>query len=676
MRRHAEPQAYKELFEPTTIGSLHVRNHYAMAPMGPLGLATPDGGWNERGIEYYAARARGGIGMIITGVCQVTNPAEHVPSGIMPNPTQSPGNFLRTSRELVERVHAYDSRLVLQVGAGFGRVIMKSILGPGERPAAPSEVPYRWDPSITCREITRDEIGQIVDNFKIAAGVAKQAGYDAIQVHAVHEGYLLDQFAIEKTNRRTDEYGGSLANRLRFARQIVEAIHQAAGDDFPVQLRFSAKSMMKDWNRGALPGEEFEEAGRDVPEGIEAARLLHSYGYEAFDVDVGCYDSWYWNHPPMYQAKGLYLPYAQQLKEAIPDLPIIVAGRLDDPDLALRATREIGAEMVSLGRPVLADADIANKIQAGRLESIRPCISCQEGCLGRIETYSALGCAVNPQACREADLTLLPVPPHRRKKVMIVGGGFAGMEAARVLAERGHTPLLYEKADHLGGVVVAGGQPSFKEDDLDLVAWYEHELAELEVETHLGVEVTAETLAACGADEIVVATGSTPLRPPVDFGSLPVVEATDALLGRDALGQKVAIVGGGTTGCELALSLRETGRQVAVIEMELGLLLRNGPLSAANRDMLRELVGFRGVKVLTGSIAVGGSAGGLEVRTPGGTVQVEADTVVTATGYASQKKLWDAIDSSPTPKHLLGDARRVSNIMYAIWDAYEVASKI
>jgi 2-enoate reductase len=378
----------------------------------------------------------------------------------------------------------------------------------------------------------------------------------------------------------------------------------------------------------------------------------------------------------MYQEKGLYLPYAQQLKEAIPDLPIIVAGRLDDPDLALRATREIGAEMVSLGRPVLADADIANKIGQGRLESIRPCISCQEGCLGRIEEYSTLGCAVNPEACREADLKLLAVPPHRRRKVMIIGGGVAGMEAARVLAERGHTPVLFEKADHLGGVVVAGGQPSFKDDDLDLVAWYEHELAQLEVEIHLGAEVTARTIDECGADELIVATGSTPRHLPIDFGPIPVVEATDALLDQEAVGQKVAIVGGGTTGCELALSLRERGREVTVVELEEGLLAKNGPLCAANRDMLRTLVGFRGTRVLTGSSVISGSAEGLEVRTPSGTEKVAADTVITATGYASYRQLWDAIDGSPVPKHLLGDARRVSNIMYAIWDAYEVASKI
>ncbi|MCU7481589.1 pyridine nucleotide-disulfide oxidoreductase [Cutibacterium acnes PA20B] len=298
-------EIHRILFEPTTIGSIHVKNRYAMGPMGPLGMSTAEGGWNQRGIDYYVRRAAGGIGLIITGVCQVTNPIEHLPSGTLPNPTLSAASFLRTSREMTERVHAHDSRIVLQVGAGVGRVIMPVVLRRGERPAASSEIPYKWNPDITCREITTDEIHQIVAQFRIAAKVAYEAGFDGIQVHACHEGYLLDQFATEKFNHRTDEYGGSLENRLRFPREIVEAIHETVGDDFPVQIRFSPKSMTKDWNVGALPDEDFEEVGRDMPDGIKAARLLHSYGYEALDIDVGCYDAWFWNHPPMYQAKGV-----------------------------------------------------------------------------------------------------------------------------------------------------------------------------------------------------------------------------------------------------------------------------------------------------------------------------------------------------------------------------------
>lgn len=668
-------QKYPELFSPTVIGSIPVKNRYAMGPMGPLGFGTATGGWNQRGIEYYAARAKGGIGLIITGVCQVVNPAEHTPSGLMPNPSLNPGSFLSTSRELVERVHAYDSKIVLQAGAGFGRVIVPAAVAPGELPAAPSEIPYMWDPSVTCREMSKDEIKQIVKQFAITAQIAKQAGYDGIQVHAVHEGYLLDQFAIEFYNRRTDEYGGSLENRLRFAREIVETIHHVAGDDFPVQLRYSVRSMVKDFNDGALPGEEFEEKGRDFEEGVEAAKLLHSYGYETLDVDLGTYDSWFWNHPPMYQEKGMYMPDVKRLKDAAPEIPIIMAGRMDNPELAHKAITEGYCDMISLARPTLADPDIVNKLEAGKPETVRPCISCQEGCIGRIASYLSIRCAVNPEAGRESDAVLLPTPRHRAKKVMIVGGGLAGLESARVLAEREHTPVLFEASDRLGGVVIAGGQPSFKEDDLALIAWYEQELEALGVEVHLNTVVTPDMIKSGEWDHVLVATGSNPRM--LDLGdATEVVEATDALLAQDDLGKKVVVIGGGLTGCELALSLVEKGREVTIVEVEKDLLAKNGPLCHANHDMLHKLVPYRGIEVLTEASAIRTTEKGLLVKVDGEERELEADSVVSAIGYVRDSEMWEAITDVNVPKNILGDARKISNIQYAIWDAYEVASKL
>lgn len=666
--------SHPELFEPTRIGSIEVKNRYAMGPMGPLGFATSEGGFNERSIEYYVARARGGIGLIITGVCQVDNPADGVPSGLIPNPTLSPGLFMTTARDLTERVHAYGAKIVLQAGAGFGRVITPAVLG-DRRPASASEIPYRWDPSRTCREMTKDEIRHVVDGFRTTAAVAKAAGFDGIQVHAVHEGYLLDQFAISFFNHRTDEYGGSLENRLRFAREIVEAIHEAAGEDFPVQLRYSIKSMIKDWGQGALPGEEFEEKGRDLEEGIEAARLLVSYGYEVLDVDVGTYDSWFWNHPPMYQDKGLYVPFARQLHEACPEIPLIVAGRLDDPDLAAAAVADGTATMVSLARPTLADADIVNKLQRGRLDLIRPCISCQEGCIGRIENYSSIRCAVNPLAGRETERPMPQATDRTRMKVLVIGGGVAGMEAARVLAERGHVPVLHEASDHLGGVIVAGGQPSFKEDDLALIAWYEKQLEELGVEVHLSSRVDAALIEASGADHVLIATGSNPRR--LDLGEgVPVVEATDALLDQDSLGQRVAIIGGGLTGCELALSLRERDADVTIIEALSDVLEKNAPICMANHAMLHDLIPYRGVGLVPNARAQRVDEKGLVVSVDGEERTIPADTVVTAIGYTSERSLENILRTSGTPYNVLGDAQRCSNIMYAIWDAFEVASQL
>lgn len=258
---------------------------------------------------------------------------------------------------MVERIHAYDSKIFIQLGGGFGRVLYT----PNKiETIAPSPIKNVWT-DVTCREVTVDEIKHIVKMFGKAALNAKNAGFDGVQIHAVHEGYLMDQFATAFYNHRTDEYGGSLENRLRYAREVVEEIRKTCGPDFPVTLRYTLKSFIKDWKDGALPGEEFEERGRDIEEGIKAAKLLVSYGYDALDVDVGTYDSWWWNHPPMYQKKGLYIPYAKILKENV-DVPILCAGRMDNPDMAAKAVKDGACDIVSLGRPLLADALINNFI--------------------------------------------------------------------------------------------------------------------------------------------------------------------------------------------------------------------------------------------------------------------------------------------------------------------------
>lgn len=669
------PLAHDVLFEPTSIGRLRLKNRFAMAPMGPLGFADSDGGWNARGIEYYVARARGGVGLIHTGVTFVENPAEFVPQPNCASSVLNPGHFVRTSREMTERVHAYDAAIMLQMSAGFGRVIMPNFLPAGQLPVAPSAIPHRWT-DMTCREMTVEEIHQTVENFGKGALNAQKAGFDGVQIHAVHEGYLLDQFAISMFNHRTDSYGGSLENRLRFAREILEEIKTRCGADFPVTLRFSPKSMIKDWRTGAMPGEEFVEMGRDMPEGMEAARLLTDWGYDALDLDVGSYDSWYWSHPPMYQAKGLYMPYAKPVKEALPDVPLILAGRMDDPDRATRAVTEGFADIISLGRPLLADADYVNKLRAGQVADIRPCISCQEGCMGRIQKFTAINCAVNPEAGRESDDRIRPT--RRPKKVLIIGGGMAGLEAARVLALRGHRPELHEASDRLGGVVIAGGQPSFKDDDLALIEWYEKQLADLDVPVHLGSRVTEQTITDSGAEHVLLATGSHART--LDLGeALPVLEAIDVLLDASRLvGKRVAIVGGGLTGCELALHLKELDptTQVTIVEAGADLLSVSGPTCHANHDMLHDLVPFRGVDVVTGALASTTSPEGLVVSVDGVERTVPADAVVTAIGYRSNTDLHDVLRRVPVPSHVLGDARSVSNIMYAIWDAFEVATSI
>jgi 2-enoate reductase len=661
---------YKKLFEPVKIGSLEVKNRFAMAPMGPLGLADAEGGFNQRGVEYYTARARGGTGLIITGVTFVDNVVEEHGMPSVPCSTHNPLHFIRTAREMTERIHAYDAKVFLQLSGGFGRVTIPTNLGEFP-PVAPSPIQHRWLDK-TCREMTIEEIKSIVKKFGDGAASAKRAGFDGVQIHAVHEGYLIDQFAISFFNNRTDEYGGPLENRLRFAREIVEEIKKRCGKDFPVTLRYSPKSFIKDWREGALPGEEFEEKGRDIPEGIEAAKLLVAYGYDALDIDVGSYDSWWWSHPPMYQDKGLYIPYAKIIKDVV-DVPIICAGRMDNPDLALSAINDGACDMISLGRPLLADESYVNKLRAGKTADIRPCLSCQEGCMGRIQEYSVLNCAVNPAACREKDAALFPT--LKSKKVVVVGGGVAGCEAARVLALRGHNPVIYEKSSRLGGNLIPGGAPDFKEDDHALVAWYEHTLKELGVEINLNTEVNANLLSGISADATIIATGSKPKM--FSFGDdSKVYAAADVLLKKVDSGKNVVIVGGGLVGCELAIWLARSEKNVTLVEIQDKLLAVNGPLCHANSEMLERLVPFSGVEVLTSSKVVKTTEKGVIVNSNGNDRELLADSVVLAVGYSAENSLYNEIKYECADVHLIGDARKVANIMYAIWDAYEVASNL
>ena len=661
---------YQNLFTPVKIGSVTIKNRFAMAPMGPLGLADSEGGFNQRGIDYYTERAKGGTGLIITGVtfsdCKVET--QSMPN--CPNSTYNPVHFIRTSREMTERVHAYGSKIFLMMSAGFGRVTIPTNLGEFP-PVAPSEIPHRWLDKM-CRPLTVEEIKSIVKSFGDGAYNAKRAGFDGVEIHAVHEGYLLDQFAISMFNLRNDEYGGSLENRLRFAREVVEEIKSRCGEDFPVALRYSVKSMIKDWREGALPGEEFEEKGRDIAEGLEAAKLLVQYGYDALDTDVGTYDAWWWNHPPMYQEKGLFRPYCKMVKEVV-DVPVICAGRMDNPDMALESLEKGECDIVSLGRPLLADPDYVNKLRAGRMAQVRPCISCQEGCMGRVQEYSMINCAVNPQAARERDMAYEPI--LKSKKVMVVGGGVAGCEAARVLAIRGHQPELYEKGSRLGGNLLPGGAPEFKEDDLALAKWYETTLKDLRVPVYYNHEVTKDEVLAGDYDAVIIATGSQPKKFSLGDDE-KVYTASQVLLKEKDCGETTVIVGGGLVGCETALWLAEHGKKVIIVEALDKILAVNGPLCHANKDMLERLVPYHGVEVVAGARVKKYENGVLTADTAEGEKTIPCDSVILAVGYREENSLYHDLEFDVPEIYLLGDAKKVSNIMYAIWDAFEVANHI
>ncbi|WP_371379240.1 FAD-dependent oxidoreductase [Sporomusa aerivorans] len=661
---------YSNLFEPIMIGKCLIRNRFVMAPMGPAGLCDSDGAFNERGIEYYVERARGGVGLIITGMNFVENEVENHNKGAMPCPTDNPVMFVRMARTLTERVHAYDSKIFLQISAGFGRVSNR--VKPGEEPIGPSIIPHRWINGLMCRQLSTAEVKTIIQKMIDAAAIAKRAGFDGVEIHAMHEGYLIDQFAMALFNTRTDEYGGSIENRIRFAVEIVQGIKQACGADFPVIMRYSPKSFIKELNQGAVPGEIFLEKGRDLPEGLEIAKMLEKAGYDALDSDVGSYDSWYWSHPPMYQEKGLALPFNEELKKIV-NIPVITAGRLDNPDLASNAITRKQTDLIGLGRPLLADPHIVNKIRTGKMAKIRPCLSCQEACMGRLKAFLTISCAVNPAAGREKEYALIPAV--RKKKVVVVGGGVAGCEAARVLAERGHEVELFEKSSQLGGNLIPGGAPDFKEDDWALVAWFKQELEGLKIKIHYNTAVTGKMVRDTRADSVIIATGSSPRI--FNLGNNEKVYlAADVLTGKKTTGSSTVIVGGGLVGCETALMLAKQGKQVTIVEAMDDILSIGAPLCYANSQMLKDLLRFYKVDIYTASKAVKATSGGLIVVKEGVEKEISADSVILSVGYTADNSLYYEIQNDVPELYLLGDARNVSNIMYAIWDAFEVARNI
>ncbi|MGN0446396.1 MAG: FAD-dependent oxidoreductase, partial [Acutalibacteraceae bacterium] len=406
--------------------------------------------------------------------------------------------------------------------------------------------------------------------------------------------------------------------------------------------------------------------------GIEAAKLLEKYGYDALDVDAGTYDAWWWNHPPMYMGKAPYRKFAEIVKQNV-KVPVIMAGRVDNPDLALDCLENNVCDIISLGRPLLADPDIVKKIRTGRTEQVRPCISCQEGCMGRIQTYSLINCAVNPQTGKERSAAYNAVV--KKKKVLIVGGGVAGCEAARVLAERGHEPVVYEAGSRLGGNLIPGGAPDFKEDDIALADWYAEELNRLGVEIHLNTLATEETVKDPQYDAVIIATGSRPKKFSLGDDE-KVYAAEDVLTGKKDPGSSVVVVGAGLVGCELALDLARKGKEVQIIEALDKIMAVNGPLCSANKEMLERLIPFNGIKVQCGAKVSSFKDGVLTADVNGETKTYSADSVVLCVGYRSENTLYETVKYDIDELYLLGDARKVSNIMYAIWDAYEVANHI
>ena len=656
-------QDYGNLGKPLQIGRLTIKNRFCMAPIGGGQHHLPGGGLKDETIQYLVERAKGGFGLIFTGAIAADGTVDPY-TGVGPTILQNPDAFKMTATELNERAGAYGTKIFAQITMGLGRNYPNL--------PAPSSVHVFRHPGEVSPKLTRDQIRSKIGSVVKASKIAKESGFSGVEVHSIHWGYLLDQFALSMMNHRTDEYGGSLENRLRAAKDILEGIKQECGSDFPVSMRLGLKTFVKGFEQATLTGEE--EIGRTLEEGVEIAKLLESYGYDCLSVDTGIYDSFYYACPPMYMPKGYLVDLAAKAKEAV-NIPILAGGRMNDADIAESVVRDGKIDAVVLGRAALADPEYPNKVLSGHTERIRPCIACNQGCITRLQQGKQPTCAVNPSAMREIRYALRPcVQP---KKVVIVGGGVAGMEAARTAAMRGHEVSLYEKNEALGGNLIPGGSHSFKKEVRELNAWYQNELGELPMDIHTGEAITAEQLRNMDADVIILATGSVPVMPKVPgIDDEKVLGCMEAFAHPEKVGQKVAVIGGGLVGCEMALDYAQSGKEVTVVEALPKILSAGIPSPIPNGQMIPDLFEHHHVTILEDHRLSAIENGKVVLECAEGKKTLDVDSVVIAVGFHPAPSMAQELSGCGAVVYEIGDGKKVSTILHAVWDGYEVGNNI
>lgn len=682
-------QRLEPLFTPWKIGKCEIKNRIVLTSMGGTDLF----GWMEKnhfdkdGARFIMEVAKNNVGLVLPGCQPVYNP-------MFGQWLYKNEKMYRDLKAWMPEFHKTGAKLFVQLTAGFGRsftissmmemlytnkalrVVSKPFMDLDKITATASPSPNRWSDKVPSREMTVEEIHEYVEAFAKCAKMLQDAGVDGVEIHAVHEGYLLDQFALKYVNKRTDEYGGSLENRYRFAVEIVQAIKKACGEDFPVSLRYSVVSKTKGFREGALPGEEYVEAGRDMEESEKAAKYLQDAGYDMLNCDNGTYDAWYWAHPPIYMPENCNLADVEHIREFV-DIPVVCAGRLD-PRVAADAIAEGKLDGAGFARPFLADQQWVTKLMQGKEEEIRPCILCHNGCFNMchykgVPNDQALSdslhlarCAVNAETMQWNKHYIKETKAP--KTVHIIGGGIGGMEAARVLKLRGHNPVIYEKSDCLGGTFIPASAESYKGKLRELLTWYRHQMEELGIEVHLNTEV--KEIAQFGTEEVIIATGSTPRTLRNVPGHEKMIEACEYLNG-EPVGETVAVIGGGLTGSEIAYELALQGKKPIIVEMKDDLVSQTG-VCLANSSYLREWFALHKVpvylettlkEVQDGKIICSGKEGQ--------DVEIVCDSVISSAGYISTPLV-----QKGKHVHLVGDCLKVGNLRSVIWRAYEVAMKI
>lgn len=636
---------YPKLFEPIQIGSMKLKNRLILSGIN-VNYAAEDGKVTKRLKDFYVERAKGGVGMVQTGICYV-DPLGRFFTNMMGIHDDS---VIPGLKEMAQEVQSYGAAFVVQL-CHVGRYASSKIIG--AQPVAPSAVASRVSHEMP-RELTVQEIKGIIEAFAQGARRARDAGADAVDL-AGAVGYMIAQFLSPYSNKRDDEYGGDMERRMQFVLEIIERIQQTVGKDYPIMIRISGDEF--------LPGGNTLEDMKVVAQGLEKA------GIASINVIPGWHESPVplvsWHVPPAHFA---YL--AEEVKKVV-NVPVIASNRINTPELADRLIAEGRVDMVTMARALIADPELPRKAQEGRADEIKPCCACNQGCYDRLFANLDITCTANPAAGREEEFAIRPAAKPR--KVMVIGGGPAGLEAARVAASRGHRVVLYEKDDHLGGQLALAAVPPGKAEINSLVAYFSTQMDNLGVRVKLGKEATAETVDREKADVVIVASGARPIIPAIPgVDGANVVTAHDVLAGKAATGDAVVVVGGGQVGVETADFLAESGKQVTILEM----LDKIGPdLGVTVRWIVMKKLAERGIVAIPGARVQEITATGVAYQKDGAVQSLPADTVVLAVGARSDKRLMEELEHK-VEAYSVGDAVQARKALDAISEGAKVALRV
>jgi 2,4-dienoyl-CoA reductase-like NADH-dependent reductase (Old Yellow Enzyme family)/thioredoxin reductase len=637
--------ALSSLFEPIDVGSIRVKNRIVMPPI-TTNYASTSGEVSDLLVRHYVERARGGVGMIIVEACSIHKygKAFHCQLGAF-NDGFKPG-----LARLASAIKSYDVAVLLQLFHA-GRQTTSAISG--SQPIAPSPIPCRIVREMP-REMTLEDIEDIEDSFANAAYRAKTCGFDGVEVHGAH-GYLVSEFLSPYTNRRSDGYGGGVEGRARFALEIVERIREKCGSSFTVGFRINCS--------------DFVDGGLTIDESIKIAKMLDDAGVDVIHVSAGIYESREYIVQPMYFPRGLLIPLAERIRREV-SIPVIAVGRINDPKLANEAISSGRVDMVAMGRALIADPELPRKAFEGRLDDVRKCIACMDGCIGRLVYGFQVGCSINPLKGLEGFINVEKAV--RPKRVLVVGAGPAGLEAARILALRGHEVMVVDRDGDIGGSLKLALKFRFKSELGELIDWYRAQLKSLNVKVLTGVEADENYVLSIKPDAVVLALGSKPLTINIP-GSQFMHVVDDVLAGKVDVKDDVIVVGGGLIGCELAVHLAGKGLRVTIVEAQDD-IARDTPIQ--NKMALLKLLREANVRIVLRAKPVEVRDGFLVVEVNGVRENLKANSIILSIGRGKVDQLWWRLKGRVGELHIIGDAVKPGKIIDAVMDGFRVGITI